>query len=131
MDLKYLSCFQQFQSTLRRTERPNSFIFTIAISNFNPRSDERSDYELVHIDVVQRISIHAPTNGATFCFSHSLHPPVYFNPRSDERSDVIKSALTPQVTYFNPRSDERSDRNVSDKYQYLDISIHAPTNGAT
>ena len=54
-----------------------------------------------------------------------------FNPRSHERSDVRSNNLTILLHNFNPRSHERSDE--SDVYLplFLEISIHAPTRGAT
>ena len=42
ISLSYLSC-NIFQSTLRRTERLNNAVHMTDISDFNPRSDERSD----------------------------------------------------------------------------------------
>ena len=34
-------------------------------------------------------------------------------------------------SYFNPRSHERSDEDAKDNVQKAEISIHAPTRGAT
>ena len=101
------------------------------IRYFNPRSDERSD----------------------ICLDRSIVSGVYFNPRSDERSDKF-SRLSPirflkfqstlrrtelhyiirkssSNTNFNPRSDERSDHIIAPMKVMVNISIHAPTNGAT
>ena len=77
----------RFQSTLPREERPRRMIRTIRRSyfnprshersdrapngrrkhhgNFNPRSHERSDMEDYHVEMPEKISIHAPTRGAT------------------------------------------------------------------
>ena len=56
----------RFQSTLRRTERPISAALSPIPVNFNPRSDERSDDHRQASNLhIHRISIHAPTNGAT------------------------------------------------------------------
>ena len=55
-----------FQSTLRRTERLFDEVGAIWNSNFNPRSDERSDIVAFFKALLDGISIHAPTNGATF-----------------------------------------------------------------
>ena len=77
------------------------------------------------------ISIHAPTNGATFFIVRYYVTINDFNPRSDERSDDEVCRSLKYSTNFNPRSDERSDLNA---YSYClcdTISIHAPTNGAT
>ena len=66
-----------------------------------------------------------------------LHPSCVrkahnFNPRSHERSDTPRTTMQPSISYFNPRSHERSD-NID--YQTTtvikEISIHAPTRGAT
>ena len=80
------------------------------LSDFNPRSDERSDIMLVII--VWHI--------------------INFNPRSDERSDCLSLFNIVTVWDFNPRSDERSDE-LALMHQEIGqlISIHAPTNGAT
>ncbi len=100
------------------------------------------------------ISIHAPTRGATFFLCHFLHLCHHFNPRSHERSDkyVTKDICADlkdfnprshersdyllrlvdfSEVYFNPRSHERSDVATKTINSFLDISIHAPTRGAT
>ena len=100
-----------------------------------------------------KISIHAPTRGATFIsLFHSLGN-YYFNPRSHERSDLCGISTTAYPCDFNPRSHERSDEflicALSSKYYFNPrshersdlfhslsntvtfISIHAPTRGAT
>ena len=58
---------------------------------------------------IRKISIHAPTRGATQELSGCQDINLYFNPRSYKRSDV--SGLRLYVSH--------------------DISIHAPTRGAT
>ena len=57
---------------------------------------------------------------------------VYFNPRSHEGSD-LKSHRKPVIQlYFNPRSHEGSDYPAPFTIATTpDISIHAPTRGAT
>ena len=55
-----------------------------------------------------------------------------FNPRSDERSDMLRESTGRAYRYFNPRSDERSDLTRIVVFpEEKNISIHAPTNGAT
>ena len=84
-----LQNYGKFQSTLPRGERP-----------INPDTSSMSD----------KISIHAPTRGATSPYEKVLSNKAYFNPRSHEGSDIT-SALPPDtVTDFNPRSHEGSDR---------------------
>ena len=98
--------------------------------NFNPRSHERSDQRAVDKMRVEKISIHAPTRGATaleaenidiITFQSTLpreerhdatgsaEPARDFNPRSHERSDYLRSQNATPAGHFNPRSHERSD----------------------
>ena len=57
---------QKFQSTLPREERQSGSRRSTKCSDFNPRSHERSDvYQGENLTPVIRISIHAPTRGAT------------------------------------------------------------------
>ena len=55
-----------------------------------------------------------------------------FNPRSHERSDHITQSFVFRFFNFNPRSHERSD-GIRDRADTVpdEISIHAPTRGAT
>ena len=108
---QYLSHFQLlFQSTLPREERlaisPNVVSTTFY---FNPRSHERSD---------------------TTC-DRLARGSYDFNPRSHERSDTTCDRLARGSYDFNPRSHERSDEGDSRQSCYKEISIHAPTRGAT
>ena len=77
------------------------------------------------------ISIHAPTRGATRCLDAMLEDCKNFNPRSHERSDKTAVQHRRQQIYFNPRSHERSDEFYAERIDKANISIHAPTRGAT
>ena len=120
-----------FQSTLRRTERQEPLLQYHQVCYFNPRSDERSDYQ---------------------CKS-SKYLPNLFNPRSDERSDliIILCAYCCGISIHAPTNGattcltcslccgkfqstlRRTERRYLQKSRLLRlrISIHAPTNGAT
>ena len=121
-----------FQSTLPREERlivcscdskPYGFQSTL------PREERLADGR--KRSVRYGISIHAPTRGATTRFKiHCLHQ-QNFNPRSHERSDKTRPLLRWRNGYFNPRSHERSDDRTSFFVRQWQISIHAPTRGAT
>ena len=100
-----------------------------------------------------RISIHAPTKGATilpespflaFLFQSTLPRRerlsckqcaltiLYFNPRSHEGSDGVflrDSGNTCQFQSTLPRRERL--KHLQDKGRLLIISIHAPTKGAT
>ena len=77
------------------------------------------------------ISIHAPTRGAT----REAKPPIpisfNFNPRSYKRSDKSNYVFIKCSNNFNPRSYKRSDILLYNLYVQCQISIHAPTRGAT
>ena len=123
--------YTKFQSTLPREERRKLQPKTAHYIYFNPRSHERSDAEAIRKMVINNISIHAPTRGATpFCQS-SLILNLYFNPRSHERSDDNPYGLSDDPDNFNPRSHERSDVLNCPFQCNRVISIHAPTRGAT
>ena len=77
------------------------------------------------------ISIHAPTRGATVFLIVLFMTGVNFNPRSHERSDSCISSSVLSRPYFNPRSHERSDHSFFKFSSRPNISIHAPTRGAT
>ena len=63
----------------------------------------RSEYRAL------RISIHAPTRGATRFLSEDALFPLDFNPRSHEGSDSTSFTLSLILSDFNPRSHEGSD----------------------
>ena len=100
-----------FQSTLPRGERP--------CENGTMAS-------------ILAISIHAPTRGATYT---ELGKIIFINifqstlPRGERR---VPSRCNQTDGNFNPRSHEGSDDKLLSSGLYcIDISIHAPTRGAT
>ena len=122
---------QGFQSTLPREERQLTAILLTYIYNFNPRSHERSDAPFVLVRFFIYISIHAPTRGAT-------KPKLRYRalkgfqstlPREERQRATAK--YLDQKKDFNPRSHERSDSHKPRGLHRPDISIHAPTRGAT
>ena len=100
--------------------------------HFNPRSHEGSDRVMLDWFLELRISIHAPTRGATNAIDTlkkldiiSIHAPtrgatsymdfdIYrksnFNPRSHEGSDCGLYGCSGLLPDFNPRSHEGSDK---------------------
>ena len=99
-----------------------------------------------------RVSIHAPTKGATqngskLClrirfqstlprrerlrFGYLSLSFCGFNPRSHEGSDCKELRYRRHHRGFNPRSHEGSDRAKSKAGKIFTVSIHAPTKGAT
>ena len=101
---------QQFQSTLPQGERPAA---------------------VGKLDVEMGISIHAPTRGATGSRHQNVGSIHYFNPRSHKGSDRNGLHILENPFYFNPRSHKGSDAFPLNLVQNIQISIHAPTRGAT
>ena len=120
-----------FQSTLPREERPSLYLLGAHLHNFNPRSHERSDSQQSELITMLRISIHAPTRGAT-AWKVTRRQSKKFQstlPREERReavamlaSNIVFQSTLPReerpksgddgTNYgnFNPRSHERSDR---------------------
>ena len=99
---------RRFQSTLPREERPSLYLLGAHLHNFNPRSHERSDSQQSELITMLRISIHAPTRGATYKESNfnsynfiSIHAPT--------RGATVFLIVLFMIGDFNPRSHERSD----------------------
>ena len=77
-----------------------------------------------------KISIHAPTRGATKTRNKLTVDGIFQStlPREERRCNYFSADGS---KYFNPRSHERSDEYVCSFTKKLLISIHAPTRGAT
>ena len=100
----------QFQSTLPREERPDGCVCSSGDRHFNPRSHERSDRRNAGDLWRWRISIHAPTRGATtgrdgftLHLSISIHAPTR---GATQRRAVTTAALQFQSTL--PREERRT-----------------------
>ena len=99
-----------FQSTLPREERrAKRTCLPKEPSDFNPRSHERSDLNPLF------------TRLCGLLFQSTL-------PREER---LVTQKLPLPHRYFNPRSHERSDLSTISCSNSVDISIHAPTRGAT
>ena len=107
--LKGAETVEKFQSTLPREERQNVEQYIQRLSDFNPRSHERSDSNGSYLFILQEISIHAPTRGATNFSASSLNIILFQSTLPREERHMPLSEIT--VPHW--------------------ISIHAPTRGAT
>ena len=104
-------CRRRFQSTLPRRERQGQ----------GQQSRERKN-----------ISIHAPTKGATRSVLSSSDRLCNFNPRSHEGSDKKPFMVSTIYFAFQSTLPRRERRQAAvDQVLIFDISIHAPTKGAT
>ena len=100
----------KFQSTLPRGERRRKWKVFLVCIYFNPRSHEGSDlYALNLISIYMRISIHAPTRGATTS--------RFIGWRVRMISIHAPTRGATKVWFADPET--------------IKISIHAPTRGAT
>ncbi len=77
------------------------------------------------------ISIHAPTRGATPF--QPLHQTLRlnFNSRTYTRCDSFSCTAADTASYFNSRTYTRCDEDIKFALFHGEISIHAPTRGAT
>ena len=101
------------------------------VQGFNPRSHEGSDGVLPDNRKDCRVSIHAPTKGATADSILSIASTEFQStlPRRERRTSSQTSAAP---SGFNPRSHEGSDLYRIDlAFLIARVSIHAPTKGAT
>ena len=105
--------------------------FLSSTSCFNPRSHEGSDVVLSFYQSFPKVSIHAPTKGATSL--PLLSPPYNILFQSTlPRRERPRFACSVSFNFcFNPRSHEGSDSYERAEQYYPRVSIHAPTKGAT
>ena len=121
---------------------------------FNPRSHKRSDTSTINYrstcitfqstlpqeerlgmefvrQALKKISIHAPTRGATRV-GRRYQPDMVISIHAPTRGATSEGCDEPPGwLYFNPRSHKRSDHCRADCCPRCRISIHAPTRGAT
>ena len=101
--------------------------------DFNPRSHEGSDCKKKWYGAVLiLISIHAPTKGATSENSSIIVSFHDFNPRSHEGSDLPLRRTYNKLFQFQSTLPRRErPKIIRKRCAWSQISIHAPTKGAT
>ena len=77
------------------------------------------------------ISIHAPTRGATTWSDWSGQTKETFQSTLLQEERPYRAKDGAELDNFNPRSYKRSDYGSRQRDGYTEISIHAPTRGAT
>ena len=122
---------RKFQSTLPRRERPAPDPDRRLHKNFNPRSHEGSDGRSTRCEHSIKISIHAPTKGATSVLTRlHAHPSFQSTLPRRERPYIPGICLFPLLFQSTlPRRERPNSSNCL--LQSATISIHAPTKGAT
>ena len=151
--LSRLLQFNIFQSTHPRGVRRLANLHRAhGKAHFNPRTHVGCDVEDKDLSNKIKISIHAPTWGATLeftvislryifqsthprgvrhCFSSINQTCQNFNPRTHVGCDFIVFFINQTCQNFNPRTHVGCDIKGGQKPPYKNISIHAPTWGAT
>ena len=100
--------------------------------SFNPRTHTGCDEDKYKQTRDFKVSIHAPTRGATF--EHWLRKldNLSFNPRTHTGCDIANSIKSANAASFNPRTHTGCDvGNLVVVDKTTKVSIHAPTRGAT
>ena len=108
---------EEFQTDLQDAFNPRSYkrsdliyhVFSPRAMSFNPRSYKRSDVTTQHLTAASRLSIHAPTRGATSC----------------------KSATRFCKSFQSTLLQEERHSSITIISMLIKLSIHAPTRGAT
>ena len=98
--------------------------------SFNPRTHEGCDNKQHKNYFIALVSIHAPTRGAT-CRWKNRKCYWSFNPRTHEGCDYKIQQIISRIWSFNPRTHEGCDCKNTLCKQTQQVSIHAPTRGAT
>ena len=109
LTLKYVSIPLEFQSTHPRGVRRPLRVASVATFCFNPRTHEGCDCAA------------KPQSRIVTCF----------NPRTHEGCDTIFKLQMVSRTCFNPRTHEGCDSLWRHSKLERQVSIHAPTRGAT
>ena len=98
---------------------------------FNPRSRTGSDLRLPTMTMFPfPVSIHAPVQGATGVTKTTYNEGV-FQSTLPYRERPLMHGLSPAASSFNPRSRTGSDIRSQQSFTLLEVSIHAPVQGAT
>ena len=112
MESSFRKSTSKFQSTLLQEERRNRLCRLSCKYKISIHAPTRgATLFFTKKELKMYISIHAPTRGATYIpFSHSALLSD-FNPRSYKRSDKREGRILADISDFNPRSYKRSDEH--------------------
>ncbi len=124
-----LDSVTEFQSTRPRGARLMSYVKSRRSSSFNPRAHAGRDVISMTKQSIDEVSIHAPTRGATACCC-TKNAIARFNPRAHAGRDPCVSSPLIHALFQSTRP--RGARPAMNHHgAMLDVSIHAPTRGAT
>ena len=128
-----MSLYNRFQSTLPRGERPIMLDLELTEAVVSIHAPTRGATRCFSVAVLQRaVSIHAPTRGATVLTPALISHYVRFQstlPRGERRMVQPRHSWTLWFQSTLPRGERpfRPDNNSAP----INVSIHAPTRGAT
>ena len=98
---------------------------------FNPRSYKRSDTFVKGLKDAIKLSIHAPTRGATNASSTASADSIFQSTFLQEERQFLSFASGSYFYFQSTLLQEERRPTQRGKMRYLYLSIHAPTRGAT
>ena len=98
--------------------------------SFNPRTHEGCDFTTPLSSSIRLFQSTHPRGVRLFVLANSLTPQG-FNPRTHEGCDQRREVTISRFLRFNPRTHEGCDCKNTQCKQTQQVSIHAPTRGAT
>ena len=121
----------KFQSTHPRGVRRDNKEQCKEHKSFNPRTHEGCDAEVNSVPPIGRVSIHAPTRGATrWWLPPSSLPRVSIH--APTRGATNLSYTAPGYDFVSIHAPTRGATNYAFRNFHIPtVSIHAPTRGAT
>ena len=120
-----------FQSTHPRGVRQLLHGIVEGNDSFNPRTHEGCDRIITKINIRQTSFNPRTHEGCDLSEVPCPEGQGSFNPRTHEGCDFVLLLLLVQVICFNPRTHEGCDYLKSLAQKDKEVSIHAPTRGAT
>ena len=99
--------------------------------SFNPRSYKRSDTFVKGLKDAIKLSIHAPTRGATNASSTASADSIFQSTFLQEERQFLSFASGSYFYFQSTLLQEERRPTQRGKMRYLYLSIHAPTRGAT
>ena len=126
-----LNAARVFQSTRPRGARLKALIKTETDARFNPRAHVGRDEAAKNQELWQKVSIHAPTWGATRWPHQAVHQPGFQStrPRGARHDRPCPAALAVLVSIHAPTWG--ATFAATRQFRAIGVSIHAPTWGAT
>ena len=120
----------EFQSTRPRGARPSTRLRSVLATSFNPRAHAGRDHRVAPVERRERVSIHAPTRGATLLRVEWIKFHGFQSTRPRGARPRPRRARR-RRSGFNPRAHAGRDADSAASAATQPVSIHAPTRGAT